>query len=46
MDGKEVENGLNLGVDGYESVALDGKVVYGDRAWITVTEENVDEYDV
>jgi simple sugar transport system substrate-binding protein len=45
MDGEAVENGLNLGVDGYESVTVDGKVVYGDKAWITVTEENVDEYD-
>jgi len=45
MDGKEVKNGLNLGVDGYESVTVDGKVVYGDKAWFTVTEENVDEFD-
>jgi len=44
MDGKEVENGLDLGVDGYDSVTVDGKVVYGDKAWITVTKENVDDY--
>ena len=45
IDGEDVKNGLNLGVDGYESVTVDGKVVYGDKAWITVTKENVDEYD-
>jgi simple sugar transport system substrate-binding protein len=45
MDGKAVKDGLNLGVDGYESVTVDGKVVYGDKAWITVTEQNVNEFD-
>jgi simple sugar transport system substrate-binding protein len=45
MNGEEVTNGMDLGVDGYESVTVDGKVVYGDKAWITVTKENVDEYD-
>lgn len=45
VDGKEITEGMDLGVPGYESITLDGKVVYGDKAWITVTEENVDEYD-
>lgn len=45
MNGEEITDGMGLGVDGYESVTLEGKVVYGDKAWITVTEENVDEYD-
>lgn len=45
MDGEEIEDGLDLGVEGYNSVTIDGKVVYGDKAWITVTAENVDEYD-
>jgi simple sugar transport system substrate-binding protein len=45
LDGDQVENGLDLGVDGYDSVTVDGKVVYGDKAWITVTRKNVDAFD-
>lgn len=45
MDDEEITDGLNLQVPGYESVTIDGKVVYGDEAWITVTQDNVDEYD-
>lgn len=45
MDGKKIKTGMNLGTEGYTSVTVKGKVVYGDKAWITVTEENVDEYD-
>lgn len=45
LDGEEVATGDDLGVPGYESITVDGKVVYGDEAWITVTAENVDEYD-
>lgn len=45
MDGQEVTDGLDLGTAGYEAVTVDGKVVYGDEAWLTVTAENVDEYD-
>ncbi len=45
IDGEEITEGMDLGVPGYESITLDGKVVYGDKAWITVTQDNVDEYD-
>ncbi|MDD9206921.1 autoinducer 2 ABC transporter substrate-binding protein [Georgenia sp. 10Sc9-8] len=45
LDGEEITDGMDLGVQGYEEVTLDGKVVYGDEAWITVTQDNVDEYD-
>jgi len=45
LDGEEVEDGLDLDVEGYEDITLDGKVVYGDKAWVTVTAENVDDYD-
>ncbi len=45
LDGEDVTEGMDLGVAGYESVTIDGNVVYGDEAWITVTQENVDEYD-
>lgn len=45
IDGEEVSEGMDLGVQGYESITLDGKVVYGDEAWITVTQDNVGDYD-
>lgn len=45
LDGEEVTDGMDLGVAGYESITIDGNVVYGDEAWITVTQDNVDEYD-
>lgn len=45
LDGEEIESGMDLGVDGYGDVTIDGKVIYGDKAWITVTQENVDDYD-
>lgn len=45
MDGKNIESGMDLGVEGYRSVTVEDNVVYGDKAWITVTRENVDEYD-
>lgn len=45
LEGTEIEEGMDLGVPGYGSITIDGKVVYGDNAWITVTAENVDEYD-
>lgn len=45
LDGEEVTDGADLGVPGYESITLDGKVVYGDEAWISVTVDNVDDYD-
>lgn len=44
-DGEEVTDGMDLGVAGYESITIDGNVVYGDEAWITVTQDNVDDYD-
>lgn len=45
LDGEEITDGMDLGVAGYENITLDGKVVYGDEAWIAVTEDNVDDYD-
>lgn len=45
IDGEEIEDGADLGVDGYESISIDGKVIYGDKAWITLTAETADEYD-
>lgn len=45
LDGEEITDGMDLGVPGYGAVTIDGKVIYGDEAWITVTTDNMDEYD-
>ena len=42
MDGEEITDGCDLGVEGYENLSLDGKVLSG-QAWIDVTKENVDD---
>lgn len=42
LEGEEVGNDLDLGVEGYESLQLDGKVFYGE-AWIDITADNVDD---
>jgi simple sugar transport system substrate-binding protein len=43
MNGEEVSDGMDLGLPGYESVTLDGKVIYG-QAWVNVDADNMDEY--
>lgn len=43
LEGEEVSEGADLGVPGYDSVQLDGKVIYG-QAWVEVTSENMAEY--
>lgn len=45
VDGETIETGTDLGIEGYNEVEVDGKVIYGNDAWIDVTEENLDEYD-
>ncbi|AOH43042.1 LacI family transcriptional regulator [Anaerolineaceae bacterium oral taxon 439] len=42
LDGKDVTDGLDLGIEGYDNLALDGKVLYG-QAWIDVNKDNVDD---
>jgi simple sugar transport system substrate-binding protein len=44
LNGEEVTDGMDLGVPGYESVRLDGHVIYG-QAWVDVTTENMGDYD-
>ena len=46
LNGEKLENGVDLGVEGYNEMTLDGNVLVG-NAWIDVTAENVDdpEYD-
>lgn len=45
LDGEEIEDGMDLGVEGYEDISIDDKVIYGDKAWINLTAETADEYD-
>ncbi|MDK2799342.1 MAG: simple sugar transport system substrate-binding protein [Clostridiales bacterium] len=44
LEGKEIKDGLNLGIPGYENLKLKDKVFYG-QAWVDVTKENMNEYD-
>ena len=43
MDGEEVTDGMDLELEGYENVTLDGKVIYG-QAWVNVDADNMADY--
>lgn len=43
LEGGDISEGDDLGVPGYGSVTIDGKVIYG-QAWAEVTAENMDDY--
>ena len=43
LNGEEITDGMDLGIEGYGDLALDGKVLYG-QAWVEVTADNMDEY--
>jgi simple sugar transport system substrate-binding protein len=44
-EGKPITDGMDLGVPGYKGVKLvNGKVVYGNGAWIDITKENMGDY--
>ncbi|WP_099827891.1 autoinducer 2 ABC transporter substrate-binding protein [Oceaniglobus indicus] len=43
MDGEEVTDGMDLGLEGYEAIKLDGKVIYG-QAWVNVDADNMADY--
>lgn len=43
IDGVEVTDGMNLELQGYEAVKLEGKVIYG-QAWVNVNKENMADY--
>lgn len=45
LDGETVEAGIDLGIEGYGAIEVEGKIIYGDNAWINVTADNADEYD-
>lgn len=42
LNGEEITDGIDLGVEGYNEMTLDGNVLVG-SAWIDVTAENVDD---
>lgn len=43
LEGKQVTNGMDLGVDGYNSINLVGNVIYG-QAWVVVDNNNKGDY--
>ncbi len=43
MNGEEVKDGMDLELEGYNSVKLDGKVIYG-QAWVNVNRDNIADY--
>lgn len=46
LEGKrdEIKTGASLGVNGFESIAVDGKLING-AGWIVITKDNMMEYD-
>lgn len=42
LNGETIENGVDLGIEGYNEMTLDGNILIG-NAWIDVTKENVDD---
>ena len=40
---KEIKDGMDLGLEGYNAVSLDGKVIYG-QAWVNVNKDNMADY--
>jgi len=43
-EGKEITNGMDLGIPGYNKIKMDGKVLYG-QAWADANKENMAQYD-
>ena len=43
LRGQEPTSGMDLGLPGYESIEIDGKVIYG-AAWVDVTLDNLEEW--
>ena len=44
LNGETIEDGADLGVEGYNSVSVEGDVIFG-AAWVDVTKENMDDYN-
>ncbi len=43
VEGETPESGMDLGLEGYDNIVVEGSVISG-SAWIDVTTENVDDY--
>jgi simple sugar transport system substrate-binding protein len=43
LEGGRIEDGMDLGVEGYNKIRLVGRVIYG-SAWIDITSANMDKY--
>lgn len=43
LNGETISEGMNLGIEGYEQVSLNGKILSG-TAWLDVTKETVNQY--
>lgn len=44
LNGEAIEDGIDLGVNGYESCTVKDNIVYG-SAWVDVTADNMSDYD-
>ena len=44
LEGKEITEGMDLGLPGYDKLKKDGKLLFG-SAWVDVTQDNMDDYD-
>jgi simple sugar transport system substrate-binding protein len=44
LEGKDITEGMDLGIPGYNKIKKDGKLLFG-SAWVDVTQENMDDYD-
>jgi simple sugar transport system substrate-binding protein len=44
LNGETIEDGADLGVEGYNSVTVEEDVIFG-AAWVDVTKENMDDYN-
>lgn len=44
INGEEIVDGMDLGVEGYESISVVGNTIYG-SAWVDATVENMDQYN-
>jgi simple sugar transport system substrate-binding protein len=44
LEKQPVTDGMDLGVEGYGKIKLDGKIVTG-QAWVDVTKDNMDKYN-
>ncbi len=43
VEGRAIEDGMDLGVPGYNKIRLIGRVIYG-SAWIDITKDNMHQY--